>query len=385
MKTYTEHLASTATAPVPSGRREAQTRKPVFRSSAIFPVLHSDAMTTRILALGYWLLKREIREVSLLVTLRGADGSVLHRVSSVIDEARAYAFELAELLTEAGVEPEGEFTGSVECEIFASRDLVYPYPAIVLVYHGRGYNTAVHTAGRIFNDHDDRIANESIAVPEAGFDIHAGEGWQPFVAFVNGPDVDLSATVDYALYNSRSETRHGTLEIGDVAAYGTVFIDLSQVHDLDTFLGGESGTVKIRHDFKGFFPRFVAGNRRVEKPSASITHTYYDCVDCDSESDYWNVRDERFHQSAIFVPVFGEDGCSTELIFYPIYSPADFELALEFYDEAGNRLGDQSGCVPMDTRRQQFQSLSLLDAAQNAGVDPGRVKGGEHRPRDTGW
>ena len=45
-------------------------RKPILRSSAVFPVVRNENYTSRINFLGYWLIKRNIPEVHLLITLR---------------------------------------------------------------------------------------------------------------------------------------------------------------------------------------------------------------------------------------------------------------------------------------------------------------------------
>ena len=47
---------------------------PVNRSSAIFPFLINDNVQTNILFLGYWFLKRNIKEILLVSTLRSKSG-----------------------------------------------------------------------------------------------------------------------------------------------------------------------------------------------------------------------------------------------------------------------------------------------------------------------
>ena len=152
MKSYHKHLESTLAA----GETLSLTRRPVFRSSAIFPVLHSAHYSSRVLFMGYWLLKRHIPEVQMLVTLRGEDGPILLRKSLLITEPKAFALRVGDLLTETTLGNTGtDFTGSLELEIFATRDLVYPYPAFVLNYYGDEFMASVHTTGRVYNDIED--------------------------------------------------------------------------------------------------------------------------------------------------------------------------------------------------------------------------------------
>ena len=70
MKSYSQHLSSTQE----FGEKINILKKPILRSSAIFPVIHNEFYTSSIHFLGYWLLKRNIPEVTLVITLRHADG-----------------------------------------------------------------------------------------------------------------------------------------------------------------------------------------------------------------------------------------------------------------------------------------------------------------------
>ena len=75
MKSDYEHLKSIHS----FGESVELTRKPIFRASAIFPVVQNENYTSRITFLSYWLLKRQILEVGLLITLRDKTGNILKR------------------------------------------------------------------------------------------------------------------------------------------------------------------------------------------------------------------------------------------------------------------------------------------------------------------
>jgi hypothetical protein len=66
VKSFYKHLVSRQE----FGEKIEQTRKPILRSSGVFPVIKNKYYSTKILYLGYWLIKRNIPEVSLLITLR---------------------------------------------------------------------------------------------------------------------------------------------------------------------------------------------------------------------------------------------------------------------------------------------------------------------------
>ncbi len=356
MKTYHKHLESTLAV----GQTVSRTRRPVFRSSAIFPVLHTAHYSSRVLFMGYWLLKRHIPEVQMLVTLRGQDGEILLRKSLLITEPKAFALRVGDLLAETEDAADiGAFTGSLELEIFATRDLVYPYPAFVLNYYGDEFMASVHTTGRVYNDIEDLQENEDAIVPECGFDILSDEAYSPFFAFVNGVYAYDRQQIDWTIVDEHDRATHGFFALEHVRPYSTHFVQLRDHINLEAILGGGKGTIKIRHNFRGFFPRFVAGNFEQHRHALSITHTYYDSSAVSDPGAYWTNLDERFHDSAVFAPLFVAEGQYTHLVFYPIYSPSAFGIDLEFYSGQGERVGVVRNWRQLETSPDQFFTLDF--------------------------
>lgn len=346
MKSYDKHLQSTQA----EGTAVDVRRKPCFRSSAAFVALQQGSISTRILFLGYWLVKRSLQEVNILVTLRNGQGEVVQRTSIIVDQAKAYTIYLQQLLEGGGLDPKADFSGSIECEVFSTRDMVFPYPAIVLNYFTPTSMAAVHTAGRIFNDIEDMSENTETAVPESGFDVLANERFRPFFNFVNGPFAETGKKVRYELIGENNQRETGEILLGDIPSFGAVHVDLREPVSR---LGSGRGAMKIFHDLKGFFPRFVAGNHDLETDAFSITHTYYDCTAQEGEGDYWSNDDDRLFDSMVFVPVWADDkGLYTEVVFYPIFSPTNFRIHLEFFDIDGERLGEVRDWRTVDTSDQ---------------------------------
>ena len=184
MKSFYEHLRSSHE----FGEQVQNTRKPIFRSSGIFPVIKNSFYSTQILFLGYWLLKRNISEISSLVTLRDQSGNILKRNFMSITEPKSYSIDLDSMLKDNS--NEDDFLGSMEVEFFSTCDMVFPYPALVLNYFNDKFNTCVHTLGRIYNDSEDLSENEQFLVPETGFDIYSDSELTSFLAFVNGPKIN---------------------------------------------------------------------------------------------------------------------------------------------------------------------------------------------------
>ena len=74
MKSYQAHLAST-NIKNPNSLKNNQ----ILRSSAIFPFIINKNLDTKILFMGYWLMKRNIKNVTLKVSLRSKEGAIIKK------------------------------------------------------------------------------------------------------------------------------------------------------------------------------------------------------------------------------------------------------------------------------------------------------------------
>ena len=331
MKSYSKHLASR----LEYGEIPEPSRKPILRSSGIFPVIKNEHYSSRIIFMGYWLLKRNIPEVGFVTTLRSETGKILLRKIQTINSAQAFSIDLDSLLNEINFH--SDFLGSLEVEFNTTRDMVFPYPAIVLEYFNEHFSSCVHTVERIYNDLEDLNENEQFKVPETGFDIYSTKDLNSFVSFVNGPLKNQDGIINYIVTNSKSEKLKGTFHLGPIDAYETKFIKLDEhISELANFLGNHSGTISISHNFEGFYPRLLVGNMQKSFPSVSFTHSYYDCTSCISESDFWSRINDDFYDSSVYVPLFLKNNFFTDLVIYPNFSPSDFYIKITFHDEKGN-------------------------------------------------
>ena len=94
MKSFYEHLRSSHE----FGEKIDYKTKPILRSSGIFPVVKNNSYSSRILFLGYWMIKRKIAEVSFLVTLRNNEGIIIIRDFFTITNPKSYMINLDSLL-----------------------------------------------------------------------------------------------------------------------------------------------------------------------------------------------------------------------------------------------------------------------------------------------
>ena len=366
MKSFYEHLRSR----LEFGEQIEDTRRPVFRSSSIFPVIKNNSYSTNILFLGYWLLKRNIPEISSLITLRNKDGTILKRNYFSIKDTKAYSIELDSMLNNTILSNKSEFLGSIETEFFSTRDLVFPFPATVLNYYNDEFNTCVHTIQRIYNDFEDLNDNEKFRVPETGFDIYSDNDLSAFLAVVNGPVTNENAIINYVITNNVSQKFSGNFELGNVKPYETIFLKFEEhIPNLTEFLKGKSGSISVEHNFEGFFPRFLVGNTQRSFPCCSFTHSYYDCTSCAKPSDYWDRISEDYHDCSVYIPLFVDNNYYTDLVFYPNFSPSNFDLQINIYNKDGNLLQEFPNFKKINSADSKLLKINFNNLVKDLNID----------------
>lgn len=344
--------------------------KPVYRSSAIFPVIQAEGISSRILFMGYWILKRNIKEIACVITLRSIEGTVLSRSTMSITESKTYRIELHDQLALAGLSITDDFMGSLEIEFFSTQNLVFPYPAVDINYYGPQFSTIVHTAQRVYNDFDDLRNNSQTAVPESGFNIYAKDDQEPFFTLINGAAACENNTVTMEFYNRDQEVLTHTLELGSLAPYQTFFCFPARLCDLKHFLKGDVGTAKIYFKVNWAFPRLVAGNWNHRFQALNITHTYYDCEKAVSKTDYWFTPKSGWHPASLMIPVCADTKHFTNVYFYPIYSPTHFSVGIEIYNEKGHLLGAKNPTTEVLSPSSELIKISLKDLCEELNIAP---------------
>lgn len=358
MRSYWSHLQSLT----PQSNREIPS-KPIYRASAIFPVFELPGISSRLLFMGYWMLKRNIQEIGQVVTLRSQEGVELYRATEQITSPKCYRIELQDLLKPLDIkEP---FTGSLEIEFYASTPMVFPFPAVVINYWGPNFSSVVHTAQRVYNDYDDKRKNSETNVPESGFNIYADEDHEPFISLINGCEPVENSIASFEFYNAQGEVLEHKWKLGRLAPYETQIIYPSRDIDLQTFLQKKPGSAKVHFQLNWVFPRLLVGNFQKSKQAAVITHTYYDCSDAKKESDYWLPCQPKWHAASLMIPVITKEESFTNIYLYPIYSPSKFSIAIEFFDNQGKLLGKTE---KVEISTQEFKCLKLKELAEELGI-----------------
>lgn len=370
MRSYYEHLETAALL------KDSISSKPVFRSSAIFPVMQTSWGSSRILFMGYWILKRNIREVAALVTLRNNDGTIIARRSFSINEAKTFRIEAADLLKMGNFVDGSEFFGSMEIEFFSTQNLVFPFPAVVINYYGPKFSTVVHTAQRIYNDFEDMKKNSQTDVPESGFNIYANNDKEPFLGVINGPLMMKNSLMRLEFFNDKQQTLKWDVNLGEVNPYETKWIyPVRFVSELKQFLDHQPGTCKVHFHVNWIFPRLLVGNLHHNIPAMTVTHTYYDCSLAESDSDYWKAAHPHFYLSSLMVPACIANDHFTNIYFYPIYSPSHFTIDIEIYDHQGLLLATRKNAVTISSQNPQFHRIPLRSLYNDFGI-PDTLNGG---------
>ncbi len=330
-----------------------QKSDPILRSSAIFPIFQDENISTRLVFLGYWLLKRNIAEIKATVTIRDEKGHLLKQIHFPVTEPKAYSVEVKDLI-------KGPSFGSIEIEFLSKTDLVFPYPAVTVNYYGAAFSTVVHTAERTYNNIEDAKKNGETQVPESGFNIYADDQREPIVTLINGNEAKPAQNMKIDFYNASEDKLSMDLDLQNFAPYETRILYPARDFDLADFFQQKAGTCKMHFNLKGVFPRLLVGNILKGPFAQVITHTYYDCTDATGPSNFWEPSDPEWHAASLMLPFIGNPHTTT-LSFYPIFAPSLFALDLEIYNQEGVLVGSFKEALTFDPSYDRFLQVCLND------------------------
>ena len=284
-------------------------------------------------------------------------GKTINVVSYEISECKSYVFKGSSFFKNT---PE-DFHGSVEIEIFSAVDMVFPYPAITYAIKSLNGFTFVHTCGRIYNDLNDFNINNEQVVPETGFDVILNKNYNPFFSFVNGPEEILSEPFQLEFINTDGEKIVESRVIKNIKSYGLVIVNLIESENIRSVFKDEKITVKIKHNFKGFFPRFVVGNIYKEFSDISLSHSYYDnSVDDSKFSIFQNPEKNKFYDAVTAVPV-NNTYDKIELAIYPNFSNLPFNLIFQLFDFKGEKIEESNKIYKINNKNQRLLYISFKE------------------------
>lgn len=343
MKSYQDHL-KTFLNPAPTNICN--------RASAIFPVLFSSQIKTKICFVNYWKLKRNIEDLSCILNLRDSKGALVYKKSFSIDQVKAYEVDLSKLINAPY-----PFSGSIEIQFSSSQNLVFPYPGVTVVYEGKSCCSFVHSAQRIYNDSSDSKDVERKAIVESGFNIYADENKFPFITLINGPKALDNQSIEYIAINADQEEIKKNVVVS-CNPYETLYLSLKDWSELKKHLKQSVGCLKVRLFNTQSFPRLIVGNFNEQDKSLSVTHTYYDLSQSKRDADYWEHSNKDWHPMTLMLPLKEDEKYFSNVYFYPIYSPTNFWIDAELYSPDGELLKRISKLKKI-TQDASFQCLNI--------------------------
>jgi len=325
---------------------------PVFRASAIFYARVEDGFDTELTFLNYWSIKNGNDDVSLLLSVRDAEGSTVRRlfapVRGFVDGVR-----VSELV-------ETPFEGSIEAELHSSRDLKYAMPAIVVGYHTRDGVSFVHSNQRVFNDLADQARNIGFNPGQTGFDVRVDGEAVSYLTFVNGPLPVERAELVVDVVNASGAGMATTLDLGSLPAYATRLVSFDAIRGAAEHLDGQPGFARVDAGTTGVFNRLAVGTTARDRDRTTVTHSFYDCSNLNDYVEAAELPPDDYHA---FLPLALVPGVDLEVVLYPIYSPVTFRLQLLTFD------GDRTVETPLgdfDTRDRRPMRLPIARAARAA-------------------
>lgn len=322
---------------------------PCFRASAIFFVHSDEKMDTCISFMNYWREKNGNDAVSAMLTLRDADG---HKVFRNYLELKDYTYQFSvKELTDSEI-----FTGSLEVELFSSRDLKYSFPALEVFYVTPEGVSCVHSNQRVFNSLEEIEQCSSLNICQTGFDILCNEYYSGYISIVNGPKAIANSNLQIQFYNVLGKTIQRTVALGDLPAYGARLIVLNDIPGILDFMNGQPGFCKFDVDIYGIFARLACGSFALNGSRFAVTHSYYDCTTHYDYFDHATIPDSEYH---CFLPLNLVSGLETEAVFYPIYSPANLRFSIEVFSSQGELLQRIENIASLDSMSGTMARLNI--------------------------
>jgi hypothetical protein len=329
-----------------------------YRSSAIFYYKQSKSFKTTISFMDYWKPKRSL-EVYILVSRRTMDG-VLH-------DRKEYKFEKGNVINYSELAGE-EFEGSVEVEIFSSRNMVIPYSAIMVIYENQNSISMTHSYGRVYSPHEIEEGRTIMIGEESCWTIRDSSTVKSFAVFHNGIGIQGAQNVKLEILNHKNQIRSYDYQLDELKPYATVRVVPQDIigNELLDFLDGKAGNIALSFDLNGAFTRMLVGNESTSE--TQVTHSNFNYNKHKTDTAGKGVAHMQ-------IPPAGFNEC--EVIVYPHCAPGKYTLKQdgEFVRDfnSGERVSQsiQEGLLTFETSDGQLPArivtaMSAKPANRNA-------------------
>jgi hypothetical protein len=321
----------------------------VHRSSLLVPELPNSSV--EISFLNHFLIKRDFKKVACRVTAIDPEGKRIESRLHPVTEPRVYTIPL---------------TGMVESEVatylvefFAAENLFIPFPAVMVNHRGDGFINTVHAFNRVLNDVFEEDAVNATSIAEASIDVSLGDDIDTVAYFMAGQqpckgDIELELSVN-------GETSTAKVPV-DVARFQRQPLSLKQAF---SGINTDGGVLKIRQpqQFMFYGRMFVAMER--SDGSFSGNHSYYDMSHVE---EYW---DDAQPSTRIY-PFF--QSFENKLRMYPIMSPGELDIAVEFFNGTGESQGT-ANVGRLKNPSSEYLDFSIDEGASSMGIERSDISG----------
>jgi hypothetical protein len=300
--------------------KERQKNSYFNSSSAVFFVNHNpeQSIETEISFLNHFLLKREITDVVVNISLYRINGELVRKSSIELTDPKTYSINPCIGMSE-------KFLGSVYLEFQSKHNLAVPFCAVVMAIKSKGSVCAVHTYGRRLEYAEIGSKIDLASTKETGWTLRDTESISSFALLHNGRESsELRFSIE--IQNTFAEIRKKEF-VRTVKPYEATLILPKEIFlDHSEFLAGSLGHAKLTIDgLKGVFPRLLCGNflgnrknvfKLTEAQEIQFTHTNFD-FDAFSQPD-----------SAYKVSYFNQPHLPVAYaIFYPVKTDKSIQIS----------------------------------------------------------
>lgn len=283
----------------------------VFRSSAVFYYRNDGNIRTTISFLDYWKFKRDLT-VAAIASVRDMDGNLLSRTQIDFGNGAVINFRPA---------ADSVIEGSIEIEIFSTKNMVIPYAAVVAAYESRRGLSLVHSYGRHYYPHEIEEGKTITHGREGCWTLRDAAGVRSFCVFHNGGGTYPEQTARLSVANDGGEIREAEIRLPALKPYQTVSLcPREHIRDLVSFLGGGCGHASLRFEVCNSFTRMLIGNEQVNGDDFQVTHSNFDYRQHGTD-----LVDAAEQVAYMVVPAM--KGQRRRLIVYPQSFPGAYEVS----------------------------------------------------------
>jgi hypothetical protein len=282
----------------------------VLRSSAIFYYRRAADFGTTISFMDYWKAKRAL-DVAIVASTRDMGGLLVRR--------ERLSFDRGAVINHRPALPPGDFEGSVEIEVFATRNMVIPYSAIMAVYEsGRGLSM-VHSYARTYSRHEVEEGRTISVGEESCWTLRDDERTRSFCVFHNGGCVQPGQQVTITVANAEGQRREIAIALPALAPYATVkLVPSAHLPDLRGFLAGRIGHASVSFRVGESFTRMLVGNEAVDGSDCQVTHSNFNYARHQTDGLAGD------HAAFMRIPRLG--GVQRQVLVYPDCDPGAYDV-----------------------------------------------------------